>query len=77
MKGTPVTPCRMSGKRGKNDAADAAAICEAVQRPHTRFVPIKSMDQQARLMVHRARQGFVEQPPPSAQRSTKRDSTAA
>ncbi|HEV6967829.1 IS110 family transposase [Roseateles sp.] len=56
-----VTPYRMSGKRGKNDAADAAAICEAVQRPHMRFVPIKSVDQQARLMVHRARQGFVEQ----------------
>jgi transposase len=56
-----VTPYRMSGKRGKNDAADAAAICEAVQRPHMRFVPIKSLDQQSRLMVHRARQDFVEQ----------------
>lgn len=56
-----VTPYRMSGKRGKNDAADAAAICEAVQRPHMRFVPLKSEDQQTRLMVHRARQGFVEQ----------------
>lgn len=51
----------MSGKRGKNDAADAAAICEAVQRPSMRFVPIKDEDQQARLTVHRARQGFVEQ----------------
>ena len=56
-----VTPYRMSGKRGKNDAADAAAICEAVGRPHMRFVPIKNLDQQSRLMVHRARQGFVEQ----------------
>lgn len=56
-----VTPYRMSGKRGKNDAADAAAICEAVQRPHMRFVPIKSLEQQSQLMVHRARQGFVEQ----------------
>ena len=56
-----VTPYRMSGKRGKNDAADAAAICEAVTRPNMRFVPIKSEEQQARLMVHRARQGFVEQ----------------
>ena len=56
-----VAPYRMSGKRGKNDAADAAAICEAVQRPHMRFVPIKSLEQQSRLMVHRARQGFVEQ----------------
>jgi transposase len=55
-----VAPYRMSGARGKNDAADAAAICEAVQRPSMRFVPVKSIDQQARLMVHRARQGFVE-----------------
>ena len=54
-----VTPYRMSGTRGKNDAADAAAICEAVQRPNMRFVPVKSEDQQARLMVHRARQSFV------------------
>ena len=54
-----VTPYRMSGKRGKNDAADAAAICEAMQRPNMRFVPIKTEDQQARLMVHRARLGFV------------------
>jgi len=56
-----VTPYRMTGKRGKNDAADAAAICEAIQRPHMRFVPLKDMEQQSRLMVHRARQGFVEQ----------------
>lgn len=55
-----VAPYRMSGVRGKNDAADAAAICEAVQRPSMRFVPVKSIDQQSRLMVHRARQGFVE-----------------
>jgi transposase len=56
-----VTPYRMSGKRGKNDAADAAAICEAVQRPAMRFVPVKSADQQARLTLHRTRQGFIEQ----------------
>jgi transposase len=54
-----VTPYRMSGKRGKNDAADAAAICEAVTRPNMRFVPVKSVEQQSRLMVHRARQGYV------------------
>jgi len=42
------------------DAADAAAICEAVQRPSMRFVPVKNIDQQAQLMVHRARQGYVE-----------------
>jgi transposase len=56
-----VVPYRLSGKRGKNDAADAAAICEALQRPHMRFVPIKTEAQQAQLCVHRARQGFVEQ----------------
>ena len=55
-----VAPYRMSGKRGKNDAADAMAICEAVQRPSMRFVPIKTEEQQSRLLVHRARQGFVE-----------------
>ena len=50
-----VSPYRMSGKRGKNDAADAAAICEAVGRSNMRFVPVKTEDQQARLMVHRGR----------------------
>ncbi|HEY1089936.1 MAG TPA: IS110 family transposase [Burkholderiaceae bacterium] len=56
-----VVPYRLSGKRGKNDAADAAAICEAMQRPNMRFVPIKSLEQQAQLCVHRVRQGFIEQ----------------
>ena len=56
-----VVPYRMSGKRGKNDAADAAAICEAVTRPNMRFVPVKSIEQQSHLFVHRARQGYVEQ----------------
>lgn len=55
-----VVPYRLSGKRGKNDAADAAAICEAVQRPNMRFVPVKTESQQAQLCVHRARQAFVE-----------------
>jgi transposase len=54
-----VIPYRLSGKRGKNDAAGAAAICEA--RPNMRFVPVKSIEQQGQLLVHRARQGFVEQ----------------
>ena len=56
-----VTPYRMSGKRGKNDAADAAAICEAVTRPNMRFVPIKEEHQQTILCLHRTRQGFVEE----------------
>lgn len=54
-----VISFRLSGKR-KNDAADAAAICEAVIRPNMRSAPIKSLEQQGQLMVHRARQGFVE-----------------
>lgn len=56
-----VAPYRMSGKRGKNDAADAAAICEAVRRPAMRFVPIKEEHQQVILCLHRTRQGFVEE----------------
>jgi len=48
-------------KRGKNDANDAAAICEAVSRPSMRFVAIKSKEQQAALMLHRARQLLVRQ----------------
>jgi transposase len=56
-----VTPYRLSGKRGKNDAADAAAICEAITRPQMRFVPVKDEQQQATLCLHRTRQGFVEE----------------
>src|ERR1700751_959895 len=48
-------------KRGKNDAADAAAICEAVGRPSMRFVPIKTEEQQAVLVMHRARDLLVRQ----------------
>src|SRR5262245_1913182 len=48
-------------KRGKNDAADAAAICEAVRRPSMRFVPIKSAEQQSALMLHRTRDLLIRQ----------------
>ena len=48
-------------KRGKNDAADAAAICEAVTRPSLRAVPVKTEDQQSALMMHRARDLLVRQ----------------
>lgn len=54
-----VAPYRMSGKHGKNDAADAAAICEAVTRPNMRFVPIKTIEQQSQLFIHRAQRGYV------------------
>ena len=48
-------------RRGKNDAADAAAICEAVSRPSMRFVPIKSEEQQSLLVLHRGRDLLVRQ----------------
>jgi transposase len=53
-----VTPYRMAGKSGKNDANDAAAICEAAGRPQMRFVSIKTADQQGQLAVHRLREGY-------------------
>jgi len=48
-------------KRNKNDAADAEAICEAVTRPNMRFVPIKTIDQQSILVLHRTRMLFIRQ----------------
>ena len=48
-------------RRSKNDANDAAAICEAVTRPSMRFVPTKSEQQQSGLMLHRSRQLLVRQ----------------
>ena len=48
-------------KRGKNDAADAEAICEAVSRPSMRFVPVKTHEQQAGLVLHRTRDLLVRQ----------------
>jgi len=51
-----VAPYR---RRGKNDGNDAEAICEAVSRPGMHFVPVKSLEQQALLSLHRVRQGFI------------------
>jgi len=48
-------------KRNKNDAADAAAICEAVTRPSMRFVALKGVEQQSVLMGHRTRELLVRQ----------------
>ena len=48
-------------RRQKSDAADAAAICEAVTRPSMRFVPVKSENQQATLMLHSARELLISQ----------------
>jgi transposase len=47
----PASYVKAYVKRGKNDAADAAAICEAVTRPSMRLVPIKSSEQQSALML--------------------------
>src|SRR6201984_1727088 len=48
-------------KRNKHDAADAEAICEAVQRPTMRFVPVKTAEQQAMGLLHRGREQLVRQ----------------
>lgn len=48
-------------KRGKTDAADAEAICEAVTRPTMRFVAVKTVEQQAVLMLHKTRDLLVRQ----------------
>ena len=58
-----IPPAYVKGyvKRQKNDAADAAAICEAVGRPSMRFVPIKSPEQQSTLAVHRTRSLLISQ----------------
>ena len=48
-------------KRGKNDAVDAEAICEALSRPTMRFVAVKSVDQQSVLMIHRTRALLIRQ----------------
>jgi len=54
-----VAPYRLQGKGGKNDANDAAAICEAASRPTMHFVPIKTVVQQGVLCVHRLREGLM------------------
>ena len=56
-----VAPYRLQGKSGKNDANDAAAICEAASRPQMHFVPVKSVEQQSMLCIHRLREGFKQE----------------
>jgi pimeloyl-ACP methyl ester carboxylesterase len=51
----------VQGKRNKNDAADAAAICEAVTRPTMRFVSVKTTEQQSILMLHRTNELLTRQ----------------
>lgn len=57
----PASYVKAYVKRSKNDAADAAAICEAVTRPSMRFVPVKTIDQQATLALHRCRDLLIRQ----------------
>src|SRR3978361_578869 len=57
----PATYVKAYAKRGKSDAIDAEAICEAVTRPTMRFVEIKSVDQQSVIMPHRTRDLLVRQ----------------
>jgi transposase len=56
-----AAPYRQQGHSGKNDANDAAAVCEAGGRPHMRFVPVKSVEQQSMLCVHKLREGLKEE----------------
>ena len=57
----PAKDVKAYVKRNKNDAADAEAICEAVRRPTMRFVQVKSVEQQGRLMLHRTRDLLMRQ----------------
>lgn len=57
----PPAYVKLYVKRGKTDAADAEAICEAVTRPTMRFVAVKSVEQQAVLMLHKTRDLLVRQ----------------
>lgn len=57
----PAKDVKAYVKRNKNDAADAAAICEAVTRAAVRSVPVKTPESQARLMQHRARDLLIRQ----------------
>ena len=61
IAGAFVAPYRMQGRSGKNDANDAAAVCEAASRPSMRFVPVKDVDQQSVLSIHRLREGYKEE----------------
>lgn len=56
-----VAPYRMEGGSAKNDATDAAAICEAASRPSMRFVPVKTCEQQGVMSLHRVREGLKEE----------------
>jgi transposase len=56
-----AAPFRKAGKHGKNDANDAKAVCEAAGRPEMHFIPIKSAQQQSKLLVHTYREQVKQQ----------------
>lgn len=56
-----VAAYRVAGHRSKNDATDAAAICEAASRRHLHPVPVKTAAQQGILAIHRLREGYKEE----------------
>jgi transposase len=57
----PGVALRVAMKRNKNDATDAETICEAVRRPTMRFITVKTIVQQGRLMQHRVRDQLMRQ----------------
>lgn len=57
----PASYVKAYVRRQKNDAADAVGICEAVTRPSTRFVPVKTAEQQGALVLHRSRDLLARQ----------------
>lgn len=59
VKLIPPIYMKLYVKRGKSDAADAKAICQAAMRPTMRFVETSSVDQRAVLLLHRARDLIV------------------
>src|SRR4051812_6604701 len=61
MSSREPAPAQAGVKRGKTDAADAAAIAEAVTRPTMRFVAVKTTEQQAVLMLHKVHDLLVRQ----------------
>ena len=61
VKLIPPAHVKPDVRRNKTDAADAAAICEAALRPQQRFVPLRSVENQAELMRHRLREQLVSQ----------------
>jgi transposase len=61
VKLMPAAYVKAYVKRGKNDARDAEAACEAVSRPTMRFVPVKTVERQCARAIHRARDLLVRQ----------------